>query len=228
MSEPSHSAQRPRRTKIAIFGAGLGAMAAAYEPTSQPRGFERYEVTIYQKGWRQGGEGASGRGRHGRIEEHRLQGFWVPKALVRIRQSGGEDASPLGLLHPSDVAARTLPALAGPGPLPEWSPLSRIGRFIRTLLGRPYARFFSLRQLRDGRLPSRAAFQKVTRARMSLGELAMRRPRSRHSIERVEHAGHPIARELGLGEGPLTPSATLHVHVADATLERDNDDGALD
>ena len=151
----------------------------------------------------------------------------VLEPLVRIRRSG-EDASHAGLLRPSDVADRMLRALGGPGPLPEWSPLSRIGRFIRALLGRPSARFFSLRQLRDGRLPSRAAFQEVTRARMSLGELSLRRPRSRHTIELVEHASHPIARELGLGKGPLTPSATLHVHVADATLERENDDGALD
>jgi uncharacterized protein with NAD-binding domain and iron-sulfur cluster len=65
-----------RRKKIAILGGGLGAMSAAFELTSQPRWYDRYEITVYQKGWRLGGKGASGRGENGRIEEHGLHCFW--------------------------------------------------------------------------------------------------------------------------------------------------------
>ena len=64
------------RTKIAILGGGLGALASAFELTSQPGWKDRYEVTVYQKGWRLGGKGASGRGDNDRIEEHGLHCFW--------------------------------------------------------------------------------------------------------------------------------------------------------
>src|SRR5580658_6280136 len=36
----------------------------------------RYEVTVYQMGWRLGGKGASGRGVAGRVEEHGLH-LWM-------------------------------------------------------------------------------------------------------------------------------------------------------
>jgi len=48
-------------------------MAAAFE-LSRPQHRGRYEVTVYQLGWRLGGKGASGRGPANRIEEH---GFHV-------------------------------------------------------------------------------------------------------------------------------------------------------
>jgi hypothetical protein len=98
-----------------------------------------------------------------------------------------------------------------------------VGASIRKLLGWPRVPFFSLRQLRDGKVPTRAAFQELTRASMSLGKLSMRRPSYRHTIEIVDHASHPIAQELGLGRGPLTPAAEIEVHVTDATLERDTE-----
>jgi uncharacterized protein with NAD-binding domain and iron-sulfur cluster len=50
-------------------------MAAAFELT-KPALKGRYDVTIYQMGWRQGGKGASGRGVAGRIEEHGLH-LWM-------------------------------------------------------------------------------------------------------------------------------------------------------
>src|SRR5436190_14138314 len=46
-------------------------MAAAFELTRPEHG-GRYQVTVYQQGWRLGGKGASGRGAHNRIEEHGL------------------------------------------------------------------------------------------------------------------------------------------------------------
>jgi uncharacterized protein with NAD-binding domain and iron-sulfur cluster len=50
-------------------------MAAAFELTRPEHG-GRYEVTVYQVGWRLGGKGASGRGPAGRIEEHGLH-LWM-------------------------------------------------------------------------------------------------------------------------------------------------------
>jgi uncharacterized protein with NAD-binding domain and iron-sulfur cluster len=63
------------RTKIAIIGGGCAAVAAAFELT-RPQLGSRFEVTIYQLGWRLGGKGASGRGPCDRIEEHGLH-LWM-------------------------------------------------------------------------------------------------------------------------------------------------------
>ena len=64
-----------KKTKVAILGGGVAAMAAAFELTSpkNPRRDE-FDVTVYQMGWRLGGKGASGRNaRLGqRIQEHGL------------------------------------------------------------------------------------------------------------------------------------------------------------
>ncbi|HEY2258133.1 MAG TPA: FAD-dependent oxidoreductase [Solirubrobacteraceae bacterium] len=60
--------------KVAVLGGGVGAMVAAFELT-RPELAGRFEVTVYQPGWRLGGKGASGRTkvRGGqRIEEHGL------------------------------------------------------------------------------------------------------------------------------------------------------------
>lgn len=61
--------------KVAIIGGGCGGMTAAYE-LSSPEHQGRYEVTLFQEGWRLGGKGASGRGPSGRIEEHGLH-VWL-------------------------------------------------------------------------------------------------------------------------------------------------------
>ncbi len=58
-----------------MLGGGCAAMAAAFE-LSRPEHAGRFEVTVYQMGWRLGGKGASGRGRHDRIEEHGLH-LWM-------------------------------------------------------------------------------------------------------------------------------------------------------
>ncbi len=51
-------------------------MAAAWR-LSDPAFEDRIErITVYQRGWRLGGKGASSRGRHGRIEEHGLH-VWL-------------------------------------------------------------------------------------------------------------------------------------------------------
>jgi uncharacterized protein with NAD-binding domain and iron-sulfur cluster len=61
--------------KVAIVGGGCASTAAAFELT-QPHLGGRYQVTIYQLGWRLGGKGASGRGPADRIEEHGLH-LWM-------------------------------------------------------------------------------------------------------------------------------------------------------
>ncbi len=64
--------------KIAILGGGLGSLTTAFALTSRRDWRSRYEITVYQVGWRLGGKGASGRngepGYGHRIEEH---GFHV-------------------------------------------------------------------------------------------------------------------------------------------------------
>ncbi|GEK09446.1 NAD(P)-binding protein [Pseudoalteromonas peptidolytica] len=62
------------KQKVAILGGGVSAMTAAVYMTEQENWQERYDITIYQQGWRLGGKGASGRNpKHGeRIEEHGL------------------------------------------------------------------------------------------------------------------------------------------------------------
>ena len=61
--------------KIAIVGGGCASVTAAFELT-RPLHRGKYQVTIYQTGWRLGGKGASGRGPAGRIEEHGLH-IWL-------------------------------------------------------------------------------------------------------------------------------------------------------
>lgn len=61
--------------RVAVVGGGCAAMAAAFELTRPAHG-GRYEVTVYQMGWRLGGKGASGRGVADRIEEHGLH-LWM-------------------------------------------------------------------------------------------------------------------------------------------------------
>ncbi|MDP5362768.1 MAG: NAD(P)-binding protein, partial [Paracoccaceae bacterium] len=64
--------------KVAIIGGGVGAITSAYAITQQPNWQDKYEITLYQLGWRLGGKGASGRNmKHaGRIEEHGLH-IWA-------------------------------------------------------------------------------------------------------------------------------------------------------
>lgn len=54
----------------------MAGLSAAWR-LSEPGWRDRFEsITVYQRGWRLGGKGASSRGRHGRIEEHGLH-IWL-------------------------------------------------------------------------------------------------------------------------------------------------------
>ncbi|MCG8316371.1 MAG: NAD(P)-binding protein [Pseudomonadales bacterium] len=82
------------REKIAILGGGVSAMTAAFALTSEPNWQSKYDITLYQMGWRVGGKGASGRNAkdHQRIEEHGLHiwfGFYE-NAFKVMRDAYGE------------------------------------------------------------------------------------------------------------------------------------------
>ncbi|MEE4298152.1 MAG: hypothetical protein V2J24_01810 [Pseudomonadales bacterium] len=66
------------RKKVAILGSGCGAMGAALALSSTPELRARFQLDIYQMGWRCGGKGAAGRNQAlgDRIEEHGLH-LWA-------------------------------------------------------------------------------------------------------------------------------------------------------
>jgi len=64
------------RPRVAVLGGGIAGLAAAWR-LSEP-GWEGQfaSITVLERGFRLGGKGASGRGAHGRIEEHGLH-VWL-------------------------------------------------------------------------------------------------------------------------------------------------------
>jgi uncharacterized protein with NAD-binding domain and iron-sulfur cluster len=62
--------------RVVILGGGMAGLAAAWALTEPGSATEVESVTVYQRGWRLGGKGASSRGVHGRIEEHGLH-VWL-------------------------------------------------------------------------------------------------------------------------------------------------------
>ncbi len=66
------------KKKIVIIGGGLSSFTSAFYLTQVPNWQEKYEISIYQLGWRCGGKGASGVNKNigYRIEEHGLH-LWM-------------------------------------------------------------------------------------------------------------------------------------------------------
>ena len=62
--------------RVAILGAGMSGLAAAWRLSEPGWQDELESITVYQRGWRLGGKGASSRGPNGRIEEHGLH-LWL-------------------------------------------------------------------------------------------------------------------------------------------------------
>ncbi|MCG2626202.1 NAD(P)-binding protein [Bradyrhizobium sp. WYCCWR 13023] len=60
------------KQKVAILGGGMAALATAFELTQRQHIRDRFDITIYQMGWRLGGKGASGRDDESRVVEHGL------------------------------------------------------------------------------------------------------------------------------------------------------------
>ena len=60
--------------KIAVLGGGMGSLTSVIQLTSDSDWKNKYDITVYQMGWRLGGKGASGRNltAGSRIEEHGL------------------------------------------------------------------------------------------------------------------------------------------------------------
>lgn len=66
------------KTKVVVLGGGCGSIATVFALTATEELRARYDVTVYQVGWRLGGKGASGRNAEAgeRIEEHGLH-MWL-------------------------------------------------------------------------------------------------------------------------------------------------------
>ena len=63
------------RHRVAILGGGMAGLSPAPQPSRTADLRARFEVTVYQMGWRLGGKCATGRGLHGRVEEHGIHLF---------------------------------------------------------------------------------------------------------------------------------------------------------
>jgi uncharacterized protein with NAD-binding domain and iron-sulfur cluster len=61
---------------VAIIGGGMAGLAAAWRLSESGWEEELESITVFQRGWRLGGKGASSRGSNGRIEEHGLH-LWL-------------------------------------------------------------------------------------------------------------------------------------------------------
>lgn len=79
------------KEKIVVLGGGCGAMAAVFALTDRADLRDKYDITVYQPGWRLGGKGAAGRNAEAgqRIEEHGLHvwsgfyenAFWIMRKV---------------------------------------------------------------------------------------------------------------------------------------------------
>jgi len=65
-----------RAPRVAILGGGMAGLAAAWRLSAPEHRHSFDTITVYQRGGRLGGKGASHRGVHGRIEEHGLH-IWL-------------------------------------------------------------------------------------------------------------------------------------------------------
>src|SRR5215470_19388858 len=114
--------------RVAIIGGGCAAVTTAFE-LSRPELGGRYQVTLYQQGWRLGGKGASGRGPAGRIEEHGLHVWmgWYENAFRMLRECYAELAAAPGawpVLHWRDAfAPDSYVGVAGPDRRGAWASL---------------------------------------------------------------------------------------------------------
>jgi uncharacterized protein with NAD-binding domain and iron-sulfur cluster len=83
------------KTRVVILGGGIGGLTAAYELSRTQALRDRYDVCVYQLGWRLGGKGASGRDprpQYGaRILEHGLHiwGGFYENAFAMMREIYG-------------------------------------------------------------------------------------------------------------------------------------------
>ncbi len=123
--------ERAGKTRIAVLGGGFGSLSAVYALTSQPEWRSRYEITVYQLGWRLGGKAASGRNpaSNDRSEgrgAHLWFGFYENAlGMMRevYRELGRAPGTPLASFKEAFAAGTSLHLASGQGPTPTW-PLS--------------------------------------------------------------------------------------------------------
>lgn len=89
--------QANKKIKIAVLGGGMSAMSTIYELLKADNFGDKYEITVYQMGWRIGGKGASGRQHlpddqqqgdgNQRITEHGLHAWfgWYTNAFNQFK-----------------------------------------------------------------------------------------------------------------------------------------------
>jgi uncharacterized protein with NAD-binding domain and iron-sulfur cluster len=83
------------KQRIAIVGGGMAALATAFQLTQSEDLRERFEITIYQMGWRLGGKGATGRDDKGRVVEHGLHiWFGCYENAFRVLMTAYEEWKP--------------------------------------------------------------------------------------------------------------------------------------
>ena len=84
------------KRRIAIVGGGMAALATAFELTQRGDQQERFDITIYQMGWRLGGKGATGRDGQGRVVEHGLHiWFGCYENAFRMLRAAYDEWEPL-------------------------------------------------------------------------------------------------------------------------------------
>jgi uncharacterized protein with NAD-binding domain and iron-sulfur cluster len=109
------------KRRIAVLGGGIGALAAVFKLTQQPNWQDRFDITVYQLGWRLGGKGASGRNAqyNDRIEEHGLHvwagfyenAFQLMNAVYKDYVPPASPAAPFFCFGPMNESA--CPRLSG-------------------------------------------------------------------------------------------------------------------
>lgn len=189
------------KTKVAILGGGVGAISAAYQLSCFPDWQQRFDITVYQMGWRLGGKCASGRNgeQAQRIEEHGLHiwhGFY-DNAIAQMRAcyeqagtSGGvfksfgdafEPFNKITLTEQVDGQWRNWflqpprnSAVAGSGGT-MLTPWEYCGEALRML-----------RQMFDGVPEADSVFTPVTRAALD-GALPVSRPARDVPLSRLHH-----------------------------------------
>jgi len=120
--------ERAGKTRIAVLGGGIGSLSAVYALTSEPGWEERYEITVYQLGWRLGGKAASGR--NAALNErsegrgaHLWFGFYE-NALGMMREVyrslGRAPGTPLASFKEAFAVGKALHLASGAGHRPTW------------------------------------------------------------------------------------------------------------
>jgi uncharacterized protein with NAD-binding domain and iron-sulfur cluster len=109
--------------KVAILGGGMAGLSAAWR-LSESGWHDRFEsITVYQRGWRLGGKGASSRGNNDRIEEHGLH-VWLgsyENAFALLRECYAElDRATTDPLSPIRTWDEAIVPADNPGLAEQW------------------------------------------------------------------------------------------------------------